>query len=34
MPLIVDLIEELRRRQAVYLVDDSEFEDLLLRTGE
>jgi L-cysteine:1D-myo-inositol 2-amino-2-deoxy-alpha-D-glucopyranoside ligase len=28
MPLIVDLIEELRRRQAVYPVDDSEFEDL------
>jgi L-cysteine:1D-myo-inositol 2-amino-2-deoxy-alpha-D-glucopyranoside ligase len=28
MPLIVDLIEQLRRRQAVYPVDDSEFEDL------
>src|SRR5215207_3877844 len=28
MPLIVDLIEELRRRQAVYPMDDSEFEDL------
>ena len=28
IPLIVDLIEELRRRQAVYPVDDSEFEDL------
>jgi L-cysteine:1D-myo-inositol 2-amino-2-deoxy-alpha-D-glucopyranoside ligase len=28
MPLIVDLIEELRRRQAVYPVDDNEFEDL------
>jgi L-cysteine:1D-myo-inositol 2-amino-2-deoxy-alpha-D-glucopyranoside ligase len=28
MPRIVDLIEELRRRQAVYPVDDSEFEDL------
>jgi L-cysteine:1D-myo-inositol 2-amino-2-deoxy-alpha-D-glucopyranoside ligase len=28
MPLIVELIEELRRRQAVYPVDDSEFEDL------
>jgi L-cysteine:1D-myo-inositol 2-amino-2-deoxy-alpha-D-glucopyranoside ligase len=28
MPLIVDLIEHLRGRQAVYPVDDSEFEDL------
>jgi L-cysteine:1D-myo-inositol 2-amino-2-deoxy-alpha-D-glucopyranoside ligase len=28
MPLIVDLIEQLRQRQAVYPVDDSEFEDL------
>ncbi len=28
MPLIVDLIDQLRRRQAVYPVDDSEFEDL------
>jgi L-cysteine:1D-myo-inositol 2-amino-2-deoxy-alpha-D-glucopyranoside ligase len=28
MPLIVDLIEHLRERQAVYPVDDSEFEDL------
>jgi L-cysteine:1D-myo-inositol 2-amino-2-deoxy-alpha-D-glucopyranoside ligase len=28
MPLIVDLIDRLRRRQAVYPVDDSEFEDL------
>ena len=28
MPLIVDLIEQLRGRQAVYPVDDSEFEDL------
>jgi L-cysteine:1D-myo-inositol 2-amino-2-deoxy-alpha-D-glucopyranoside ligase len=28
MPLIVDLIEQLRRRQAVYPVDDSDFEDL------
>jgi L-cysteine:1D-myo-inositol 2-amino-2-deoxy-alpha-D-glucopyranoside ligase len=28
MPLIVDLIERLRGRQAVYPVDDSEFEDL------
>ncbi|HJY43625.1 MAG TPA: cysteine--1-D-myo-inosityl 2-amino-2-deoxy-alpha-D-glucopyranoside ligase [Propionibacteriaceae bacterium] len=28
MPLIVDLIEELQRRQAVYPVDDSEFQDL------
>ena len=28
MPLIVELIEELQRRQAVYPVDDSEFEDL------
>ena len=28
MPLIVDLIEQLRRRQAVYPVDDREFEDL------
>jgi L-cysteine:1D-myo-inositol 2-amino-2-deoxy-alpha-D-glucopyranoside ligase len=28
MPRIVDLIEELRRRQAVYPVDDREFEDL------
>jgi L-cysteine:1D-myo-inositol 2-amino-2-deoxy-alpha-D-glucopyranoside ligase len=28
MALIVDLIEELQRRQAVYPVDDSEFEDL------
>jgi L-cysteine:1D-myo-inositol 2-amino-2-deoxy-alpha-D-glucopyranoside ligase len=28
MPLIVDLIEQLRRRQAVYPVDDTEFEDL------
>jgi L-cysteine:1D-myo-inositol 2-amino-2-deoxy-alpha-D-glucopyranoside ligase len=28
MPLIVDLIERLQRRQAVYPVDDSEFEDL------
>jgi L-cysteine:1D-myo-inositol 2-amino-2-deoxy-alpha-D-glucopyranoside ligase len=33
MPLIVDLIEELRRRQAVYLVDDSEFEDLYFAQG-
>src|SRR5215211_7814446 len=28
MPLIVDLIEQLRQRQAVYPVDDSDFEDL------
>jgi L-cysteine:1D-myo-inositol 2-amino-2-deoxy-alpha-D-glucopyranoside ligase len=28
MPLIVDLIEQLRQRQAVYPVDDREFEDL------
>jgi L-cysteine:1D-myo-inositol 2-amino-2-deoxy-alpha-D-glucopyranoside ligase len=28
MPLIVDLIEHLRERQAVYPVDDSEFQDL------
>jgi L-cysteine:1D-myo-inositol 2-amino-2-deoxy-alpha-D-glucopyranoside ligase len=28
MPLIVDLIEQLRQRQAVYSVDDSDFEDL------
>jgi L-cysteine:1D-myo-inositol 2-amino-2-deoxy-alpha-D-glucopyranoside ligase len=28
MPLIVDLIEHLRGRQAVYPVDDSEFEDM------
>jgi L-cysteine:1D-myo-inositol 2-amino-2-deoxy-alpha-D-glucopyranoside ligase len=28
MPLIVDLIERLQRRQAVYPTDDSEFEDL------
>jgi L-cysteine:1D-myo-inositol 2-amino-2-deoxy-alpha-D-glucopyranoside ligase len=28
MPLIVNLIERLQRRQAVYPVDDSEFEDL------
>jgi L-cysteine:1D-myo-inositol 2-amino-2-deoxy-alpha-D-glucopyranoside ligase len=28
MPLIVELIEELQRRQAVYPVDDSKFEDL------
>ena len=28
MPLIVELIEKLQRRQAVYPVDDSEFEDL------
>jgi L-cysteine:1D-myo-inositol 2-amino-2-deoxy-alpha-D-glucopyranoside ligase len=28
MPLIVDLIERLQGRQAVYPVDDSEFEDL------
>jgi L-cysteine:1D-myo-inositol 2-amino-2-deoxy-alpha-D-glucopyranoside ligase len=28
MPLIVDMIEQLRRSQAVYPVDDSEFEDL------
>jgi L-cysteine:1D-myo-inositol 2-amino-2-deoxy-alpha-D-glucopyranoside ligase len=28
MPLIVDLIEQLQHRQAVYPVDDSEFEDL------
>ena len=28
MPLIVELIEELQRRQAVYPVHDSEFEDL------
>ena len=28
MPLIVGLIEQLQRRQAVYPVDDSEFEDL------
>jgi L-cysteine:1D-myo-inositol 2-amino-2-deoxy-alpha-D-glucopyranoside ligase len=28
MPLIVDLIDQLRRRQAVYPVDDNEFEDL------
>jgi L-cysteine:1D-myo-inositol 2-amino-2-deoxy-alpha-D-glucopyranoside ligase len=28
MPLIVDLIDHLRRRQAVYPVDDNEFEDL------
>jgi L-cysteine:1D-myo-inositol 2-amino-2-deoxy-alpha-D-glucopyranoside ligase len=28
IPLIVDLIDQLRRRQAVYPVDDSEFEDL------
>jgi L-cysteine:1D-myo-inositol 2-amino-2-deoxy-alpha-D-glucopyranoside ligase len=28
MPLIVDMIEQLRRGQAVYPVDDSEFEDL------
>ena len=28
MPLIVDLIDQLRRRQAVYPVDDDEFEDL------
>jgi L-cysteine:1D-myo-inositol 2-amino-2-deoxy-alpha-D-glucopyranoside ligase len=28
MPQIVDLIERLQRRQAVYPVDDSEFEDL------
>jgi L-cysteine:1D-myo-inositol 2-amino-2-deoxy-alpha-D-glucopyranoside ligase len=33
MPLIVDLIEELRRRQAVYPVDDSEFEDLYFAQG-
>ena len=32
MPLILDLIERLQRRQAVYPVDDSEFEDL--RPGE
>jgi L-cysteine:1D-myo-inositol 2-amino-2-deoxy-alpha-D-glucopyranoside ligase len=28
IPLIVDLIDQLRRRQAVYPVDDNEFEDL------
>jgi L-cysteine:1D-myo-inositol 2-amino-2-deoxy-alpha-D-glucopyranoside ligase len=28
MPLIVDLIEQLRQREAVYPVDDSDFEDL------
>src|SRR5512133_102718 len=28
IPLIVDLIDQLRRRHAVYPVDDSEFEDL------
>jgi L-cysteine:1D-myo-inositol 2-amino-2-deoxy-alpha-D-glucopyranoside ligase len=28
MPLIVDLIDHLRERQAVYAVDDSEFQDL------
>jgi L-cysteine:1D-myo-inositol 2-amino-2-deoxy-alpha-D-glucopyranoside ligase len=28
MPLILDLIEHLRERQAVYPVDDSEFQDL------
>ncbi|HET8915952.1 MAG TPA: cysteine--1-D-myo-inosityl 2-amino-2-deoxy-alpha-D-glucopyranoside ligase [Propionibacteriaceae bacterium] len=28
MPLIVDLIDHLRERQAVYPVDDSEFQDL------
>jgi len=28
MPLILDLIERLQRREAVYPVDDSEFEDL------
>jgi L-cysteine:1D-myo-inositol 2-amino-2-deoxy-alpha-D-glucopyranoside ligase len=28
IPLIVNLIDQLRRRQAVYPVDDSEFEDL------
>jgi L-cysteine:1D-myo-inositol 2-amino-2-deoxy-alpha-D-glucopyranoside ligase len=28
MPLVVDLIEQLRRRQAVYPVDDNRFEDL------
>jgi L-cysteine:1D-myo-inositol 2-amino-2-deoxy-alpha-D-glucopyranoside ligase len=33
MPLIVDLIEELRGRQAVYPVDDSEFEDLYFAQG-
>jgi L-cysteine:1D-myo-inositol 2-amino-2-deoxy-alpha-D-glucopyranoside ligase len=33
MPLIVDLIEDLRRRQAVYSVDDSEFEDLYFAQG-
>ena len=33
MPLIVDLIEELRRRQAVYSVDDSEFEDFYFAQG-
>ena len=33
MPLIVDLIEDLRRRQAVYPVDDSEFEDLYFAQG-
>jgi L-cysteine:1D-myo-inositol 2-amino-2-deoxy-alpha-D-glucopyranoside ligase len=33
MPLIVELIEELRRRQAIYPVDDSEFEDLYFAQG-
>jgi L-cysteine:1D-myo-inositol 2-amino-2-deoxy-alpha-D-glucopyranoside ligase len=33
MPLIVDLIEDLRRRQAVYPVDGSEFEDLYFAQG-
>ena len=28
MPFIVELIEELQRRQAVYPVHDSEFEDV------
>jgi L-cysteine:1D-myo-inositol 2-amino-2-deoxy-alpha-D-glucopyranoside ligase len=33
MPLIVELIVELRRRQAIYPVDDSEFEDLYFAQG-